>query len=302
MKRKMLGSDFKMNPILYGYTGSYQTFTAPATGNYKIECWGAQGCQSVKNGYGAYTSGTIRLSKGDVLYIYCGYGGSYKSGSISFNGGGIGYDNETASDANDGGGATDVRLISGSWNDLTSLRNRIMVSAAGAGNSNYSNTAANGGGILGYAVGGIIGASQTSGGYDSSNTNRGNGGSFGIGGNGWSYNGLHYSGWGGGGGGGYYGGSGGGNSSGHVDSGSSGSCFISGHPGCNAINASGSHTGQPNHYSGKVFTSTLMIDGSGYQWTNVKGSLMLMPKPSGGTYASGTGHTGSGYCRISKAA
>ena len=41
-----------------------------------------------------------------------------------------------------------------------------------------------------------------------------------------------------------------------------------------------------------------MIDGAGYKWTNTKGSLQAMPNPSGGNYASNTGHTGSGAARI----
>ena len=63
----------------------------------------------------------------------------------------------------------------------------------------------------------------------------------------------------GGGGGGYYGGRGGNYSS---EIGYGGSSFISGHPGCNALNASGSHTGQPVHYSGLQFYNTSMKAGA----------------------------------------
>ena len=82
-----------------------------------------------------------------------------------------------------------------------------------------------------------------------------------------------------------------------------GSSFISGHDGCNAIDSTSTennivHTNQANHYSGYVFTNTKMIDGAGYSWTNVKGSLEQMSKPSGGYYTSGTGHTGNGYAKI----
>ena len=65
----------------------------------------------------------------------------------------------------------------------------------------------------------------------------------------------------GGGGGGYYGGYGG-NHAANVDrGGGGGSSFISGHAGCNALNASGSHTGQPVHYSGLQFYDTNMQAG-----------------------------------------
>lgn len=53
------------------------------------------------------------------------------------------------------------------------------------------------------------------------------------------------------------------------------------------------------HYSGKVFTNTVMIDGLGYSWTNTKGTQQQMPNPSGGTYATGKGHSGNGYAKIS---
>jgi hypothetical protein len=92
---------------------------------------------------------------------------------------------------------------------------------------------------------------------------------------------------GGGGGGGYYGGGGAAysNHSGSAcGSGGGGSSFISGYAGCNAIDVSGNHTGQPNHFSGYVFANGQMITGNN-----------SMPIPSGGTE---TGHSGNGYARI----
>lgn len=38
-----------------------------------------------------------------------------------------------------------------------------------------------------------------------------------------------------------------------------------------------------------------MIDGQGFSWTDIKGTLFGMPSPVGGTE---TGHTGNGYARI----
>ena len=98
-------------------------------------------------------------------------------------------------------------------------------------------------------------------------------------------------------------------------SGGGGSSYISGHTGCVAIvsdSSTSTRTGTGGascttgtsdnlcsvHYSGKVFTDTVMIDGAGYAWTNTKGSLQQMPNPSGGYYASGVGHSGNGYARI----
>jgi hypothetical protein len=66
-----------------------------------------------------------------------------------------------------------------------------------------------------------------------------------------------------GGGGGYYGGGGGVTSAYCVggSAGGGGSSFISGYTGCNAINSSGTVTGQPNHYSGYVFSNGYMEAG-----------------------------------------
>ena len=163
-----------------------------------------------------------------------------------------------------------------------------------------------GGGLNGYdannlspfasAYGYAMGATQTAGGICNPNYNLTHcrPGTFGSGGN-IIDNGAAHS----GGGGGYYGGA----QSGHVDAAAGGSSFISGHNGCNAISSSSTesnivHTGHANHYSGYKFTSTKMIDGNGYKWTNTKGSLEQMPNPSGGYYASGKGHSGNGYARI----
>ena len=105
----------------YDYTGDYQTFVAPAVGYYKFECWGAQGAGSAESGRGGYTSGTIKLNEGDTFYIYVGgknvYGG--------WNGGG------TSSYRYGGGGATDIRLVKGTWNDEEGLKSRVMVAGGG---------------------------------------------------------------------------------------------------------------------------------------------------------------------------
>ena len=76
-----------------------------------------------------------------------------------------------------------------------------------------------------------------------------------------------------------------------VGVGATGSCFISGYSGCDAIKESSTenaivHTGQPIHYSGLVFTDTEMIDGQS-----------PMPSPKGGTE---TGHSGDGACIITQ--
>jgi len=143
-----------------------------------------------------------------------------------------------------------------------------LIPGAGGGLSG-SNCIITYGGLTYTAYGGT----QTAGGT--------NGGSFGLGGNGSTdagnavNNALSHR---AGGGGGYYGGGY------NVLSGGGGSSFISGHPGCDAVNSSVGHTGQPNHFSGLIFTNTLMTPG-----------YDPMPNPYGGVM---TGNAGNGVVFI----
>ena len=236
--------------ILYNFTKREGEKVVLQPGKYRIECWGAQGFtyNELNNnigGNGAYTSGIINFKEKIVIYLYIGEQG-HEYDYIPFNGGGIGQFN--------GGGATDVRLSPGPWDDLESLKSRIMVAAGGAGPDTYDPGGA-GGELSGIASkqGHGQGGTQTSGGsgYVS--------GSFGKGGGVDSIDGC------GGGGGGYYGGGSGTQFNNY--GGGGGSSFISGHLGCNAIAESYTlenpeHTDSPIHYSGYSFTSTSMINGN----------------------------------------
>lgn len=60
----------------FEYIGDVQEFIVPQTGEYKIECWGADGGNATSDGKvysfggkGGYTSGNIELEKGEKLYI-----------------------------------------------------------------------------------------------------------------------------------------------------------------------------------------------------------------------------------------
>ena len=311
----------------FDYTGGPQTFTVPSAGIYQIECWGASGGRGwlysstpslstnggtgmwAAYGRGGYTAGTIVLTGSEELYVYCGKQGANavasKSGTAaaSWNGGGSA---RTASDVNDGagagGGASDVRLVSGNWNDFNSLKSRIMVAGGGGGAATCNGTSQ----TAGLHAGGLAVSGNLTPWYANSPwtpvCNQTQGYQFGTG-----YSGRlgHFGEAGGGGG--YYGGVGRTttNDANYWGSCSGGSSFISGHDGCNAVGAGATsanrmHTGQPNHYSGYVFTNTKMIDGAGYEWTTVRGSSVVgVPK----TLASGretTGHTGNGFVRIVK--
>ena len=296
---------------VYSYTGESQTYTVKEVGSYKFECWGCSGglhknipCPGIYGGPAGYCAGNIKLSTSDKFYVYVGNDEQESTSYYTFNGGGGG--------EQPGGGATDIRLVGGTWSDFSSLKSRIMV-AGGGGGAFYNMiniTPGYAGGLSGYDAIGVVpntgrsgygghGGTQISGGacgnYNQPyanvvgyNYNKNWDGSFGKGGYGIDNSKYLIS---SGGGGGYYGGGHGIHPTNNHSGGGGGSSFISGYPGCNAISASSTesniiHTGQANHYSGYVFTNTVMKAGN-----------ESMPSPSGGTE---TGHSGNGCAIITQ--
>ena len=263
----------------FSYIGKPEEYTVQKDGYYYIEMAGAQGGSSYaeynatySGGKGSKTSGYIELKAGEKLYFYvggqgkrcvcssakncCGSNGGYNGGgyTLQYTGGNTYYGS--------GGGATDVRVVSGSWNTTSSLISRIMVAAGGGGASNYMGISSSGynyiGGDGSYLYGKIgyytrsdrtqscTGGNQISGGTGSYSAGSG----FGQG----AYPGTLY---GPGGGGGYYGG---GTSEVYSCSGSS---YISGYAGANSVTNSTAitHTNNTLHYSGKYFIEGKMLEG-----------------------------------------
>jgi len=301
---------------VHACAGTGEEFKTPVAGKYQIQCWGASGGDSkednvssgwtklVLGGRGGYCFGITTLH--DDVYVFVGekgvpHVGEGGTGKETFNGGGKqGYIYYNGS----GGGGTDIRLKYASlWKNFESLKSRIIVAGGGGGAQHYmiGSPGGNGGGLIGddgnsscaedtsHPVNRNItpptGGTQTSGGNAGYTwETKAYSGGFGYGGNNEPTN-DH----GGGGGGGYYGGGGGAMRGGAVSSGAGGSSFISGYTGCNAISKNSTennivHTGQPNHYSGYVFSNAVMKAGN-----------EVMPSPKGGTE---TGHTGNGYVII----
>lgn len=228
----------------FSYKNQPQEFKAEASGNYQIQLWGAAGgsLSGSRGGNGAYTKGTIYLNKEETIYLYTGQKGEINQLTQSFNGGGIAATNDNICTA--GGGATDVRLVSGSWNNFDSLKSRIMVAGGGAG-SERGTVYGDAGGLQSFSSNSASDIATQISGYK-----------FGIGSN--AVYGVTASGSGGG----YYGGKCG---TSYLSS-AGGSSYISGYTGCNAISNTSTesniiHTGQPNHYSGKVFTGIEMKTG-----------------------------------------
>lgn len=121
----------------YGFTGNVQTFTAPVSGQYVFECYGAGTGKSK----GSFAKGTIGLKKNETVYLYVG------GQNNTFNGGGAGgsvWHSASNSEGSFSGnvtsshgcGATDVRVG-------TELTGRLIVAGGGGGNGhiggvNYS--------------------------------------------------------------------------------------------------------------------------------------------------------------------
>ena len=194
-------SNVKITLEKYGYTSTYYTFTAPQTGSYELEVWGAQGGtrNSGTGGKGGYSKGTVKLDANDKLYVYVGNQPTSYSTTPN-NGGGKGKRYTSSSPytyAMPGGGATDIRTVNGTWSTLNSLYSRIIVAGGGSGGAARSTTYR-----TGHAGGGSTSLAYSDE-YKATMTSAGTGGSFGKGANASSTVNRYMS---GGGGGGWYGG------------------------------------------------------------------------------------------------
>lgn len=177
---------FTLSPKLYTTTGIHK-YIIPVTGKYKLEVIGANGGgnnnyssnRGSRGGKGGKTSGTILLTKGQVLYIVVGgVGKSAISGSSNtggYNGGGNGSryqpnSNYPNSYGFGGGGATDIRLSDTQIMSTTDgLSKRIIVAGGGGGSDDIDINGINDySGILGGTndgSGGHGGGGNNSGGY-----------------------------------------------------------------------------------------------------------------------------------------
>jgi hypothetical protein len=277
---KMYGvgsANYNGSVMNFDYTGSVQTATL-APGTYTIECWGGQGgtYSSYIGGYGGYSKGTITLTEATTVYISVGGAGSSSSTAAGFNGGGTGI-----SFGRGGGGATDVRI------GQNSLYSRVIVAGGGGGAgviSANANPCGCGGGEYGgdgyyndttgsYTIGQNRcggSASQTAGGKTWNTSTQA---TFGQGGNASGYSC-------GGGGGGWYGGGGAydndSDSDGRWGGGGSGYVYTS--------------STAKNYPNGCLLNSTHYLTNA----QTIAGNTSFT-SPTG---SAETGHTGSGFCRI----
>ena len=261
----------------FDYTGSTQSKTLKP-GTYTIECWGGQGgsYSGYIGGYGGYSKGTITLTKATTVYISVGGAGSSSSTAAGFNGGGTGI-----SSGRGGGGATDVRI------GQNSLYSRVIV-AGGGGGAGVASANANRCGCGGGEYGGDGYYNNTTGSYTAGQNRSGGSASQTAGGITWSTGtqatfgqGGNASGYScGGGGGGWYGGGGAydsdSDSDGRWGGGGSGYVYTS--------------STAKNYPNGCLLNSTHYLTNA----QTIAGNTSFT-SPTG---SAETGHTGSGFCRI----
>lgn len=261
----------------FNYTGSVQSKTLKP-GTYTIECWGGQGgtYSSYIGGYGGYSKGTITLAKTTTVYVSVGGAGSSSSTTAGFNGGGTGI-----SSGRGGGGATDVRI------GQNSLYSRVIV-AGGGGGAGVTSANANPCGCGGGEYGGDGYYNDTTGSYTAGQNRSGGSASQTAGGITWSTGtqatfgqGGNASGYScGGGGGGWYGGGGAydsdSDSDGRWGGGGSGYVYTS--------------STAKNYPNGCLLNSTHYLTNA----QTIAGNTSFT-SPTG---SAETGHTGSGFCRI----
>ena len=162
----------------FDYTGGEQIFTAPVSGTYRLETWGAQGGDYDENflgGIGGYSLGYIFIENSTKLYISTGGqglpGNMYNTtpqyvGLGGYNGGGNGglgtifTDGKYYSAGTGGGGATSITntLIGNGqlFNYENSIKNVLIVSGGGGGFSMHSAFGGSGGGFIGGEVSSIL--------------------------------------------------------------------------------------------------------------------------------------------------
>lgn len=133
--------DFSSFKQEFAYTGSIQTYTAPVTGDYQLEVWGASGgsAASCAGGKGGYSRVQVSLKENETLYIGVGGAGTgdntHTSRTGGYNGGGNAtvVDSDTNTRQASGGGATHIAKKDGTLSSLSSAVDSILVVAGGGG-------------------------------------------------------------------------------------------------------------------------------------------------------------------------
>ena len=169
----------------FNYTGGIQTFTAPYSGYYKLEVWGASGGSLPSSssyeyfgGYGGYSKGVVHLQKDETVYIVVGGQGSFSSANNlpgGYNGGGATGVYDSGQGMGSGGGATHIARSTGVLADLEDNKNDVLIVAGGGGGGCYNDQGISPGGGGGGASG-VTATTQYGGCIENQSTCNGYGG------------------------------------------------------------------------------------------------------------------------------
>lgn len=138
-------ADFYYLARVYTCTQKVEEFTAPVSGEYKLECWGASGHSvfgedTALPGLGGYAAASYQIKTNHIIYICAGgYANGYNN-KCDYTGGGL------------GGGATSITIEIGA--ELKELSNKqdkdkVLLVAGGGGGIERPGKAGSGGGLEG---------------------------------------------------------------------------------------------------------------------------------------------------------
>ena len=140
--------------LLVVCTQKVEEFTTPVVGDYKLQCWGAEGKtqSSVKYKYGfpgkgGYSEGILKSIKPATIYISVGQQSSNKT-SIAFNNSPNGLTSFAIGCS--GGGATNITTTNrGELKNFASYRNEVLIVAGGGGGCEWNGQGGAGGDFVG---------------------------------------------------------------------------------------------------------------------------------------------------------
>jgi hypothetical protein len=104
-----------VNPVIFSYTGSYQTYTVGSTSSLYVYMWGAGGSgnnQGVNGGAGAFLSGILSVTPGETLRLIVGKGG-VPGGQNATDAQGYGGSSLGAANSAQGGGRSAIQRDAG---------------------------------------------------------------------------------------------------------------------------------------------------------------------------------------------
>ena len=250
-----------------GYSGSIQNYTVPnGVTSINVALWGGGGASSAqyvgngRGGSGAYITGTLAVTPGEILGILvAGYGGASSSPSQGGYGGG-GYGNYGANTYSGGPTTNGGNGTGGGGRSAIQRGGTDIVTVGGGGGAGYSQggDAAWTGTATAGTINGGGGGTSSSGGAAGSN---GNPTSFGVPTAGSKFQGGNGNNYGGGGGGGWYGGGGGNTAGGAGGDGGGGSSYTANLTNVSGANGSG---GNPPGTSLSYYKSGVAVGGNCY--------------------------------------